>query len=95
MRIPKTCKLPDWFTLEPLEDGSYVAMEDPMVKEMLAVFAERYGNMGCRVFKVIFYPPPPLKTGLFNLKLQPRFPIPKFIVEKFMVKELIVEKIGL
>ena len=43
MRIPKTCKLPDWFTLEPLEDGSYVAMEDPMVKEMLAVFAERYG----------------------------------------------------
>ena len=51
MRIPKTCKLPDWFTLEPLEDGSYVAMEDPMVKEMLAVFAERYGNMGCRVFK--------------------------------------------
>ena len=51
MRIPKTCKLPDWFTLEPLEDGSYVAMEDPMVKEMLAVFAERYGNMCCRVFE--------------------------------------------
>ena len=43
--------MPDWFTLEPLEDGSYVAMEDPMVKEMLAVFAERYGNMCCRVFK--------------------------------------------
>jgi len=41
MRIPKTCKLPDWFTLAPLEDGSYVAMDDPMVKEMLAVFAER------------------------------------------------------
>ena len=51
MRIPKTCKLPDWFTLAPLEDGSYVAMDDPMVKEMLAVFAERYGNMGCRFFK--------------------------------------------
>jgi hypothetical protein len=34
-------------------------------------------------------------TGFFNLKLQPRFPIPKFIVENFMVKELIVEKFGL
>ena len=43
--------MPDWFTLEPLEDGSYVAMDDPMVKEMLAIFAERCGNMGCRVFK--------------------------------------------
>ena len=43
--------MPDWFTLAPLEDGSYVAMDDPMVKEMLAVFAERYGNMGCRVFE--------------------------------------------
>ena len=41
MKIPKGCKLPDWFTLEPLDDGTYVAMNDPMVQEMFGVFAER------------------------------------------------------
>ena len=41
MKIPKGCKLPDWFTLAPLEDGTYVALDDPMVKEMFKVFTER------------------------------------------------------
>ena len=42
MKIPKCCKkLPDWFTLPALEDGSYVALDDPLVKEMFGVFSER------------------------------------------------------
>ena len=41
MKIPKGCKLPDWFTSPPLEDGTYVTFDDPMIKEMLEVFAQR------------------------------------------------------
>ena len=32
MKIPKTSKLPNWFTLPPSEDGSYSALDDPLVK---------------------------------------------------------------
>ena len=41
MKIPKGSTVPDWFTLQPLEDGRIVAMKDPMIIEMLSVFAER------------------------------------------------------
>ena len=41
MKIPKGSTVPDWFTLQPLEDGTIVAMKDPMIIEMLSVFAER------------------------------------------------------
>ena len=41
MKISKTRKLPDWFTLSPLEDGSYMALEDPLIKEMFEVFSKR------------------------------------------------------
>ena len=41
MKIPRNCKLPDWFTIPPLEDGSYVALDDPMVREMFVKFSER------------------------------------------------------
>ena len=32
MKISKTHKLPDWFTLPPLDDGSYMMLEDPMIQ---------------------------------------------------------------
>ena len=41
MKIPKNCKLPSWFTLQPQEDGTYQSMDEPMIKEMLSVYAER------------------------------------------------------
>ena len=41
MKIPKNCKLPSWFTLESQEDGTYQTWDEPMIKEMLSVFAER------------------------------------------------------
>lgn len=41
MKISKNRKLPNWFTLPPLEDGSYMVLEDPMIKEMFKVFSER------------------------------------------------------
>ena len=41
MKIQKNSKLPEWFTLAPEENGTYLAMDDPMVKEMFAVFTER------------------------------------------------------
>ena len=41
MKIPKGSNVPDWFTLKPLEDGTIVAMKDPLIIEMLSVFAER------------------------------------------------------
>ena len=41
MKIQKNSKLPEWFTLAPEENGTFLAMDDPMIKEMLMVFAER------------------------------------------------------
>ena len=41
MRLPKNVDKPDWLTIEPLEDGSYVVMNDPMVKEMLSTLENR------------------------------------------------------
>ena len=33
--------LPPWLTIEPLDDGSYEPLKDPLVKEMLDVVAQR------------------------------------------------------
>ena len=41
MQIPKTSKLPDWFTLPASENGSYSALDDPMVKEMFIALSEK------------------------------------------------------
>ena len=40
MKIPQKGKLPDFFTLQQ-DRTSTMTMDDPMVKEMLGVFAER------------------------------------------------------
>ena len=40
MKIPQKGKLPDFFTLQQ-DRKSTMTMEDPIVKEMFAVFAER------------------------------------------------------
>merc|ERR1712156_172893 len=41
MQIPKTSKLPDWFTQPASENGSYSALDDPMVKEMFIALSEK------------------------------------------------------
>ena len=33
--------LPLWLTIDPLDDGSYEVLKDPLVKEMLEVVAQR------------------------------------------------------
>ena len=35
-------KIPDWFTAEPLEDGSWPILKDPLILEMLNACAERF-----------------------------------------------------
>ena len=44
MKLPKDVDKPDWLTIEPLEDGSYVVSKDPLVKEMLSTLANRLPN---------------------------------------------------
>ena len=44
MKLPKGIPVPDWLTINPSNDGSFVVMEDPMVKEMLSIFANRISN---------------------------------------------------
>ena len=44
MRLPKDKPKPDWLTIEPLVDGSYVVMKDPLVMEMFSTFSNRIPN---------------------------------------------------
>ena len=41
MKLPNNVPIPDWLTIAPLEDGKFEVMKDPLVKEMLHVYAER------------------------------------------------------
>lgn len=43
--------LPDWFTVEPLEDGCYPVFDDPLVKEMLDVLAKRLPDYNRKYLK--------------------------------------------
>ena len=40
-KLPQGSILPKWLTIEPLEDGSYVVLKDPLVQEMFDAYAER------------------------------------------------------
>ena len=44
VKLPKNAPKPDWLTIEPLEDGTYVVMKDPLVLEMFKICEERLPN---------------------------------------------------
>ena len=41
MRLPKGTPTPDWLTIEPTDDGSYIPLRDPLLNEMLSDFANK------------------------------------------------------
>ena len=49
MMVSKGITMPSWFTAEPLSNGSQPVFQDPLVIEMIEVFAERYPNFNTSI----------------------------------------------